>query len=134
MAKSVTVACGLLGLITGAFGTSIAALPQQERTASWYADHPSILEKVTKLCRDDPGHAVHNPDCMNASQAQVLIALRNTDHLNAGNLTPPSDPQYWRLHPGELPFQLAICDRLSTAAQQANWCESAYAAAGRTQK
>ena len=54
--------------------TGRAVPPPQERTASWYADHPSILEKVTKLCRDDPGHAVRNPDCMNASQAQVFVA------------------------------------------------------------
>ena len=47
-----------------------------------------------------------------ASQAQVLVALREADHRNAGNLTPPSDPQYWKIHPGELPFQLAICNRL----------------------
>jgi hypothetical protein len=124
----------LICLIAGATASSKAAPPPQDRTASWYADHPSILAKVTELCRDDPGHAVRNPDCMNASQAQVLIALRNADHRNAGNLTPPSDPQYWQLHPGELPFQLAICDRLSPEDQRANWCRSAYAAAGRAGK
>ena len=122
------------GLFAGCASLTMAASPQQERTASWYADHLSILEKVTKLCRDDPGHAVHNPDCMNASQAQVLIALRDADNRSSGNLTPPSDPRYWQIHPGELPLQLAICDRLSPDAQAANWCQSAYAATGRSQK
>ncbi len=136
MAKSVIANCCLFGLIAGWVSTpTMAAPPQEERTASWYADHPSILEEVTKLCRDDPGHAVHNPDCMNASQAQILIALRDTDHRNSGNLTPPSDPRYWRLHPGELPFRLFICDRtFPDDAKAANWCQTAYAASGRTQK
>jgi hypothetical protein len=122
------------GLFAGWASLTMAASPQQERTASWYAAHPTILENVIKLCRDDPGQAVRNPDCMNASQAQVLIALRDTDNRNSGNLTPPSDPRYWQIHPGELPLQLAICDRLSPEAQAANWCQSAYAATGRSQK
>jgi hypothetical protein len=130
MAKSVTVACCSLGLITGVIATSIAAPPQQERTASWYADNPSILEKVTKLCRDDPGQAVHNPDCINASQAQVLISLREAERRNSGNLTPPSDPRYWPLHPQERSYRLFICDRIPEAAKAANWCQAAYAAKG----
>src|SRR3954452_15040573 len=126
MARTAAATGFWLALTAATVLTGNAAPPQRERTASWYADHPSILEKVTKLCRDDPGHAAHNPDCMNASHAEVLVALREADHRNSGNLTPPSDPQYWKIHPGELPFELAICNRLPPEAQASNWCPAAY--------
>ena len=132
MIRALIAACCSLGLIVGLTGLSAAAPPQQERTASWYADHPAILESVTKLCRDDPGHAVHNPDCMNASQAQALVALRESEKRSSADLTPPSDPRYWRIHPDELSSRLAICDRASPNERAALWCPAAYAAAGRS--
>lgn len=133
MIRAKVVARCSFGLFAGWVTLTIAASPQQKQTASWYAEHPSILETVTKLCRDDPGHAVRNPDCMDANQVQVLVALRDTDNRNSGKLTPPSDPRYWQIHPGELPLHLAICDSRSTEALAANWCQSAYAAIGRSQ-
>jgi hypothetical protein len=128
---AITTGCWL-ALAASTTLTGGAGPPQQQRTASWYADHPSVLERVTKLCRDDPGHAVHNPDCLNASQAQVIIALRETDQHNSTDLTPPSNPHYWKMHPGELSSRLAICDRASADARAALWCPSAYEAAGRS--
>jgi hypothetical protein len=107
-----------------------AGEPQQTyRTASWYAEHPAILDQITRLCRNDPGRAVHNPDCANASQAEVLVALK--DSQNSGDLTPPSNPRYWKIHPGELAQQLWSCDHVSEAAKAALYCAAAYAAAGR---
>jgi hypothetical protein len=120
------------GLFAGWASLTMAASPQQERTASWYAEHPSILESVTKLCRDDPGHAIHNPDCMNASQAQALVALQESERRSSGELTPPSDPRYWKIHPDELSSRLAICDRAFADERAALWCPAAYAAAGRS--
>jgi hypothetical protein len=132
MIRVVIAVCSSLGIAVGWTTAIMAAPQQQERTASWYADHPSILEKVTKLCRDDPGHAVHNPDCMNASQAQVLVSLREAERRNSGNLTPPSDPKYWPLHLEEWSYRLFICDHLPDDAKAANWCPAAYAAKGIT--
>jgi hypothetical protein len=124
---SAATACWLIAFAAAAI-IGVAAPPQNERTASWYTDHPSVLEKVTRLCRNDPGHAARNPDCMNASQAQVLVALREAEHHNSGNLTPPSDPHYWPLHPQEWSYRLFVCDRLPEDAKAANWCPAAYAA------
>jgi hypothetical protein len=97
------------------------------RTATWYADHPAILNQVTAICRDDPGHATHNADCKNAEQGRTIVATRDAiSHRNATDLTPPSNPRYWQIHPSEVAFQRAVCSRLPAdpAIQQANNCPS----------
>src|SRR5206468_12129331 len=57
-------------------GSSASAQPmgaaESERTATWYVNHPAALRLVTTACRNDPGHASNNPDCLNADQARVV--------------------------------------------------------------
>jgi len=104
------------------------APPQSDRTVAWYADHPGALAAVTRVCRNDPGHGATNPDCMNASEAQVEVALR--DARRHVDMTPPSDPHYWTVHPNELPATLLACARMPAQYQAANFCDSARAAGG----
>ena len=101
--------------------------PAAERTASWYQAHPDALARVTAACRNDPGHGHDNPDCINADAARTNIAADEA-RRHAGFIS-PATPQYWRLHPQELPFQLRICARLRPEFQAGNFCDAARNAA-----
>lgn len=112
--------------------------PRAERTASWYADHPDVLARVTELCRDDPGNLRNDPDCVNAAQARVIAAHREADRADAerrgrgvrrpGDLTPPSSPRYWRDRPEERAQKLAYCERMTPAQQAGFFCAPARTA------
>ena len=115
----------LAGII--AFPVSAQAPDQAHRTATWYANNPGVLQAITKACRDDPGHSRNTPDCVNAEQGRVLAAEREAiSHRNATDLTPPSDPNYWRIHPSEIALQQATCARLPNdpKVQEMNFCPS----------
>lgn len=105
------------------------APPQSDRTVAWYADHPGALAAVTRVCRNDPGHGATNPDCMNASEAQVEVALR--DARRHVDMTPPTDPNYWRRHPAQLRMQALTCSRIAPQYQADNFCSAVRTAAGK---
>lgn len=103
--------------------------PEAQRTASWYAAHPAIMLRVARACQNDPGHGWNNPDCLNAQQGQVLQAEADA-RRHSVDLTPPTSPRYWKLHPGELPQELAYCARMTNPVDRANFfCPSALEAA-----
>ena len=105
--------------------------PAAERTASWYQAHPDALARVTAACRNDPGHGHDNPDCINADAARTNIAADEA-RRRSGLGVLQNDPEYWRQHPKELPFQLRICALIPSSAQATNNCAAARAAvAGR---
>jgi hypothetical protein len=49
--------------------------PGSGRTVSWYEDHPDEMQRVNATCPADPGHAVNNPDCINANIARFSASL-----------------------------------------------------------
>lgn len=118
--------------------------PAAQRTASWYANNPTVLDLVTALCRDNPGRLRHDPDCINAAQGRLIVAQRDAEraqrsHIGPGprrlgDLTPPSSPRYWRDRPEELREKLAYCDRMTAEEQSRFFCAPARAAAAGTRR
>lgn len=107
--------------------------PTAERTASWYEANPGFMRRMLAACRNDPGHGWNHPDCINARAGEVLEAEKSARRAAgmSGDLTPPSSPRYWIIHPNELPGQLQRCSKLSPEAQRAYFCDAARAASGR---
>lgn len=66
----------------------IAASAHEYRTVTWYADHPAEMQQVLKLCRDNPGLAPRNPNCINAEEAGTLILQRQLDAAANGRPAP----------------------------------------------
>lgn len=70
----------------------------QERSASWYADHPNERFRVNSICKDYPGSARREPNCENAFQGGVIADRRDGQRRVAqngiANLGQPS-PTYW---------------------------------------
>lgn len=79
------------------------------RTVTWYADNPQSRARVELACLDDPGHFGNDPDCINAHQAAVVVALRKararTSPLN------PNDPGFWSSDPEARRNKLLMCRR-----------------------
>lgn len=79
------------------------------RTVTWYADNPQSRARVELACLDDPGHFSSDPDCINAHQAAVTVALRKararTAPLN------PNDPGFWSADPETRRNKLLMCKR-----------------------
>ena len=115
-----------LALAAGVLVSSVA-LASEVRTVSWYVAHPGALAAVTAACKNDPGHGRHSADCWNADEARIELNLRSPGHVD---MTPPSDPHYWSVHPDQLAQRLLICHRMPAQYQAANFCPSAFAAGG----
>lgn len=101
-------ACLALALAAGpaAAQGSPAAEP---RTVSWYADHPQARAQVQLACFDDPGRLGRDPDCINAQQASVEVALREA-RSRTGTMD-PNDPAFWSNDPENRLSQLMMCRR-----------------------
>lgn len=84
-------------------------LPPEPRTVGWYADHPRERARVQLVCLDDPGHLARHPDCVNAQQASVEVALREA-RARTGTLD-PSQPEFWINDPETRRGKLIICRR-----------------------
>lgn len=124
----------LLAAIAGLFAVAepaaaqLSTTPQSSRTASWYANNPGALSAVLGACRNDPGHGWNHPDCMNASQANVILAQREARrHVDQ---TPPTDPSYWRARPDQLRMQALTCSRIEPQYQAGNFCPAVRTASG----
>ena len=52
----------------GAAATAVA----EERSASWYADHPKERAAVSTLCKEYASQAKSNPNCDNAFQGNLI--------------------------------------------------------------
>lgn len=100
--------------------------PLSKRTASWYADpaNADTLVIVTRVCRDDPGRLRADPDCVNAAQGRILAAEAEAKR-NLGDMTPPTNPEYWRRRPLERAEHLAHCSRMTAEQQAILLCDAA---------
>ncbi len=79
------------------------------RTVTWYADNPQARARVELACLDDPGHFSSDPDCINAHQAAVTIALRKARARTAP--LDPNDPGFWSADPETRRNKLLMCKR-----------------------
>ncbi len=104
--------------------------PEADRTVSWYMHHHDALDRVTAACRNDPGHGHNNPDCINADAARTSLAVEEAKQRSGLTLL-QNDPEYWRRHPEELPFELKICSHIPASAQLTNNCPAAWEATNR---
>ena len=83
------------------------AWAEERRTVTWYADHPQERASVQLVCLDDPGHLAGNPDCVNAHEASVEVALREA-RLRTGAMD-PSKPAFWSRDPNNRRNKLLTC-------------------------
>lgn len=93
-------------------GGALAQTPKGKtppRTVSWYASNPQARAQVELVCLDDPGNLNRNPDCINAHQASVEVALRAA-RSRTGTMN-PNDPTFWTNDPESRRSQLIMCRR-----------------------
>lgn len=100
---------------------------QEHHTAMWYVGHPAEMHAMLLACRNDPGRAKLTPECENVTEAQEIIAAAQAQ-AHVRDMTPPSNPRYWRLHPDELPQKVFACQHVAPQYRHALWCDSAQAA------
>jgi hypothetical protein len=96
-------------------------LPQTPHTASWYAANTAVRQEVLRVCRDDPGRAWSNPDCMNALYGQIdadIAAGTGTNGPSPWDTTPPTDPRFWEARPGMRRQKLKLCSVMKSAADR----------------
>jgi hypothetical protein len=86
-----------------------AEAPPPARTVTWFADHPKDRARVQLACLDDPGRLGRTPDCINAHQASVTVALREA--RQRGGLLDPRTPAYWTADPEARRTKLTMCRR-----------------------
>ncbi len=110
--RMTTIAMSVLFLLP-VLATSLSATAQDAaqktppRTVSWFADHQQERAQVQLTCMDDPGHLANDPDCINAQQASIVVAARDTqDHI--GKFA-PSDPAFWASFPELRANKLIMC-------------------------
>lgn len=106
----------LVGFMVGGVGgqaiaapTSLTTAPSSSppKTVTWYANNRQERARVQLACIDDPGHLLNNPDCVNAHQASVDVAIREGKQHN-GELN-PNKLQYWSDDPVGRRDQLILC-------------------------
>lgn len=101
----------LLALALGAAGPAMAqgSSATPPRTVSWYADNPQARAQVQLACIEDPGRLGRDPDCINAQQASVEVALREA-RSRTGTMD-PNDPAFWSSDPENRQSKLILCRR-----------------------
>ena len=113
---------------------SCVAQAQEVRTVTWYADRPAAMASALETCRDDPGRLRHDPNCINAHQAQYVVAERQArsqpgwdqpDRPRPDDFTPPSSPSYWSARPAARRNFLIQCSRLQPHEQARVHCDAA---------
>ncbi|MBP2307501.1 EexN family lipoprotein [Azospirillum melinis] len=95
--------------LAGGPATAQGSLATEPRTVSWYADHPRERAQVQLACFDDPGRLGRDPDCVNAQQASVEVALREA-RSRTGTMD-PNDPAFWSNDPQTRQGKLIMCRR-----------------------
>lgn len=116
-------ALGLLAVLAGAAWAQASAAPARAatppRTVTWYANNPGARASVQLACLDDPGRLGNSPDCINAHQANVEVALRQA-RSRTGTMD-PRDPAFWSNDPQGRRAKLSMC-RLNP---QLHYCDVA---------
>lgn len=106
--------------------------PGSQRTVSWYAKNTAARERVLTICRDDPGAARGQRDCINAEAASIsAAATKGARQAGIANWRmSPRTPAYWRnASVFDLQNQLAYCSRMNAQQQAENNCAAAQAGA-----
>ena len=68
----------------------------EERSATWFADHPKERSEVSEICKNYASQAKRNPNCENAFQGGLIASARDHHRNNdISNLGGPS-LEYWR--------------------------------------
>lgn len=104
----------------------------EDHTASWFQYHPREMNAQLDACRDDPGHASHTPNCVNAEQGQLLRGAADARaHMQVMNeVDRQKQERFWRDNPQALLTRLHVCNASPTAAVRAVWdCGTAYMSA-----
>ena len=79
------------------------------QTVTWYANNPTARSQVVLACLDDPGRLRKDPDCINAQQASVTIALREA-RSRTGSLN-PATTGFWANDPEARANKILVCKR-----------------------
>ena len=82
------------------------------RTVSWYSTHTKELAGVLKICSDNAGLARHNPNCINADEAQILVVQHE---VNQGSAWSPYSPRYWATRPQARTQEVWECNAMDKA-------------------
>ena len=54
---------------------AVAPVPAPIRTVTWFKQHETEMREKLGACNDNPGVAMHDPECFNASDANDKIGL-----------------------------------------------------------
>lgn len=100
---------GINGIAIAAPTTPTTAPAPPPKTVTWYADHRQDRARMQLACLDDPGRLMSAPDCVNAHQASVTVALREA-RLHTGELD-ASKPAFWSDDPASRRNKLIVCRR-----------------------
>ena len=110
----------LLSLLAAFSGpVSAQGIATPPRTVTWYANNPGARATVQLACLDDPGRLGNSPDCINAHQANVEVAVREA-RSRTGTMD-PANPAFWSNDPQNRRAKLSMC-RLSP---QLEYCDVA---------
>ena len=120
-----------LALLVSAMGSCVAAIEGKgqtlgQRTAEWYArpENDATRSAIVEVCGNDSALARQNGDCINAHQGQLFAAER--EGRRRLDLSPPTQPQYWRARPAEREHHLrVICPGLTPLEQRQVHCDVA---------
>ncbi len=115
----------------------------EERSASWFADHPQQRAAVAVVCNEYASQAHTNPNCDNAFQGGLIAANRDaqrrTATANNGGISNLGGPplSFWRdpANADNRAFWAGQCRKAeamhrSAEAMNAMWCPSIKAAGG----
>lgn len=79
---ALALSCALAGVAVGSGGTwyltrtvatgriAIGVTAPSAHTVTWYEAHPTEIKAKLAACYDNPGGAIHDPECANADTAQ----------------------------------------------------------------
>jgi hypothetical protein len=71
--------------------TAALASATEERSATWFADHPKERSEVSAICKDYASQAKRNPNCENAFQGGLIASARERARdSDISNLGAPS--------------------------------------------
>jgi hypothetical protein len=83
----------LVGVIAGASGAyyltrpttptrpptvaAVVMIPRTVRSVTWFEAHQLEMTQKLRTCNNNPGGGVHDPECLNASDAKQHVDIQN---------------------------------------------------------
>ena len=109
----------------------------EERSATWFADHPKERSEVSEICKNYASQAKRNPNCENAFQGGLIASARDHHRNNdISNLGGPS-LEYWRdpKNAENRAFWAKLCKRAEEKGRppevlEGMWCPAIKASGG----